>query len=759
MKRYRRVWVVYCKELLETLRDRRTLAAMILVPIVLYPVLMIIIVEALRAETGRRQAERYHVAVPDELHRAWLRSVLDREDAAMEIDDSKAVPGAPGPSINLEEGPAAFLRARLRSEQVEILVLEPGGSLWDLVAEQSAAAALSVEPPPNPEEAADLTNRRVLILQNDTNPRSEYVAAQLGSILQNEAERIVRQRMSKLPGGVATLSPLVLSSISTSSPEQQFAKILAMVVPFLLVIMTVTGALYPSIDLTAGERERGTLETLAVSPVPVGQIVAGKFGVVVTIAMFSTALNLGSMTAMFHFSKLAQLAAGSAPSTTMLPADTIDSAGAAAEGRLTQRDYHERRRQLETEAKKKTGFIITAAPIVLLAMFPFAVLAGGVMLATCSFARTFKEAQNYMMPVMMAFMIPAMVVSYMPTTRLEGVLLVLPVANIVVLIRELFLGNYQPAAMGICLLSTCFYAAVAMTVAARLYGNEAVLFSDVGSYKTLLRRRFIKPASHPSAATALAAVALAFPFYFYWQSYLVNLDDPPDRIRLVIAGAQLLVMTAPILLLTWFFKLDFRDTFALNRPRALPMVGAVLIAAAIVPVGNFLRAVQYQWFPPGKDLLGDQLLVLQEGSLVSVLLALAVVPAICEELVFRGFLLSGLRGRLSTLATILIVGLIFGLYHMYMEKIPVLTLLGALLAIVCLCSGSIYPAMLIHLANNGLSLATTRYEELGRILLMPSTYDAAITPRYDYPMLAYAVIFLIGLGMVLLTKRTAPHTS
>ena len=175
-----------------------------------------------------------------------------------------------------------------------------------------------------------------------------------------------------------------------------------MIVPFLLVTMTVTGALYPAIDLTAGERERGTLETLAVSPVPVGQIVAGKFGVIVTIAMATTALNLASMTAVLHFSGLSDLfaAAQARQGTAAADEDTLsdDAEVSAATVGMTQQDYRLRRMQMERESETRVGFVTTAAPIVLLAMIPFAVLFSAVMLAVCSFARTFKEAQNYMMP-------------------------------------------------------------------------------------------------------------------------------------------------------------------------------------------------------------------------------------------------------------------------------------------------------------------------------------------------------------------------
>ena len=752
MTRYARTWVVFKKELIETLRDRRTLAAMVLVPIVLYPVLMVIIVEALRAETGRKQMERYHICVPDQLHKQWLEGVLHREDAQY-----ASQPAASQPTIDIQAAaanPADALIARLRADQVTIKVLDSGKSLWDTVADHRFHAGVIVQPPPNPKRPADRINRVVQIIRSDTNPRSEFVYNQLNSILAGEADRIVRARVAKTEDGVATLTPIITSNLSTSSPEQQFARILAMVVPFLLVIMTVTGALYPSIDLTAGERERGTLETLAVSPVPVGQIVAGKFGVIVVIAMFSTALNLGSMTAMFHFSKLGELA-----STMKAPPGIEQDAVARMIERTseesdadhpTQLDYLQRRAEIEKQAAAGSGFITTAAPIVLLAMLPFAVLAGGVMLATCSFARTFKEAQNYMMPVMMAFMIPAMIVSYMPTTRLEGVLLVIPVANIVVLIRELFLGNYDIPAMSICLLSTCFYAAVSITVAARLYGNEAVLFSDVGSYKTLFARRFIKPAPAPSPAAALLTVALLFPIYFYWQSYLLDLSESPERIRLIIAMGQVLVLAVPAFIIAWYLKLSPGSTFSLRMPAALPAVGSLLIAGSVVPVANLLRAVQFRFFPPSADLVGQQAEVLLEGSLVGVLAVLALTPAICEELLFRGFLLAGLRQKLSSPVTAIIVGLVFGLFHMHVEQIPVHSLMGALLAFICIRSGSILPGILVHLANNAISLASSRYEGLAKFFAMPQSMEELTALSFDMRDGVFVGVFVVGFALVAL---------
>lgn len=803
MLRYRRVWTVYRKELVDTLRDKRTLIAMILVPIVLYPALMVVLVEALRVETGRRQAEHYTLCVPTERHRQWLQGVLDREDAEhrAQEEELRRIEQETGERV---AGDGAGLIARMRADQVTVVVAGPGESLWDIVAQQKAHLGVLVEPSPNPAEPADATNRVVQLIYCDTDPRSEFVFGQLARILGNESERIVRARLASVPRGEAILTPLASNSISTAGPDQQFAKILAMVVPFLLVTMTVTGAMYPAIDLTAGERERGTLETLAAAPVPVSQIVAGKFGVIVTIAMLSTILNLGSMTAMVHFSGMERFASwpmqprpradvksvetlieqeaesrpaeaapdGTEPSPALsskaadvpIGASAAPASSAASGERAasrpagpSQRDYLEQRRQLEQQARQRIGFLKTAAPVALLAMVPFAVLFGGVMLAACSFARSFKEAQNYMMPVMIVAIIPAMIVSYMPTVKLEGAMLVIPVANVVILMRELFLGRYDLAAMSVTLLSTCLYAITSVAVAVRVYGHEAVLFGDVGGYRTLLRRRFVKPQSYPSAALALLAVAVLFPLNFYWQSSLVDQTTTAGRFKLVMAGAQVLVFALPVLLLAWYAKLDLRATFSLRLPDARRMIGVVLMAVSVVPVALLLQQLQRTWFPPSpitESFLERQLELLSSGSLWAVLLVFAVLPGVCEEVLFRGFLLAGLRDRRSTILTVFIVGFVFALYHVNLEKIPIVTLLGMLLAFVCLRCGSIYPAMLLHVVHNGLSLWLIRPDEGGALRRFFGVVEegAGAAIHLDARSAAFILVFLTGLAILALAK-------
>src|SRR5207245_5142566 len=75
--------------------------------------------------------------------------------------------------------------------------------------------------------------------------------------------------------------------------------LLAVLVPLLLILMTMTGAVYPAIDLTAGERERGTLEMLMATPVSRVALLGAKYAAVLTVAILTALMNLLMMTVTF----------------------------------------------------------------------------------------------------------------------------------------------------------------------------------------------------------------------------------------------------------------------------------------------------------------------------------------------------------------------------------------------------------------------------------------------------------------------------
>ena len=711
----RRVGIVYRKEIVDALRDRRTLVAMVVAPLLLYPVLMIVVVQALQIQKVRLERQRYRIAVPDRVHANWLAAALAAERAAA----SASAPAASSPS-DADDVPDA-LRARLFSAQVaaaqfdiQIVRDDPAACLEN----QKFNAYLRIEPPPVAGEATP-PNRRVQVYFDAAEVTSQVSMDALSRVIGRQADRIVEERMNRRGIERAMMSPLQIEPRSLASPQKVGGALLGQIMPFLLVIMTLTGAIYPAIDLTAGERERGTLETLVAAPAPMLDIVAGKFLVIVTITAVITTLNLLSIGATVQFGGLAQaLARHSDGGIGTIP--------------------------------------LRALPMVLAAMAPLAVLFSGVMLATCSFARTFKEAQNYMMPVMIAVMIPAMIVSYMPGLRLEGPLAVTPVANVVALIRELFLGKHDPIAILLVVGSTSLYAAAMVLLAARLYGQEAVLFTDVASFRTLLMRRFLRPQPYPAPAAALLLVAVIFPLQFYFQSSMLPPDTTPGRVHAVIAAQQILFFALPALAAAWYLRLDLASALSLRAPAPAAALGGLLLGLGLVPLSAQLSRLQLKLFPSLADDASLQALqsLVTSGSLPVVLLVFALLPALCEELLFRGFLLGGLRNSLRPLPLCLAVGLLFALFHVVAAKLLVTALLGAILTFICWRCGSILPAMLAHAANNGLALCAARDE---RFALAIGLTDAAAA---GWVLPAAALCALAGLGLVIASRpSTGSHRS
>jgi ABC-2 type transport system permease protein/sodium transport system permease protein len=216
-------------------------------------------------------------------------------------------------------------------------------------------------------------------------------------------------------------------------------------VPLVLILMTITGAVYPAIDLTAGERERGTLEILMAAPIPRLSLLLAKYTTVVAVAVLTALVNLGSMAA------------------------TLILSGAGP-------------RLFGSEGVALTPLVL--AEIFLLLLL-FAAFFSAVLLALTSFARSFKEAQAYLIPLMLLALVPG-TLGLVPGLELGGPLAVVPLLNIVLLARDLMASQAQALSAAVVVFSTFVYALVAIAVAARLFGADAVRGDQVGWFS---RRR------------------------------------------------------------------------------------------------------------------------------------------------------------------------------------------------------------------------------------------------------------------------------
>jgi len=221
---------------------------------------------------------------------------------------------------------------------------------------------------------------------------------------------------------------------------------LASLIPLILILMTMTGAVYPAIDLTAGERERGTLEMLMATPVPRFGLLVAKYVAVLAVAMLTALINLGMMTVTVYGSGLAP-------------------------------------RLLESTDLLAERILAVLGLLLLFAVFFSAVL----LIVTC-FARSFKEAQAYIVPLVLLSLLPGLL-ALVPELELKNALTVVPLLNIVLLARDLLEGKGDWAAASVVVCSTLIYAVAALALAARIFGAEAVLFGEGRSWSDLFRSR------------------------------------------------------------------------------------------------------------------------------------------------------------------------------------------------------------------------------------------------------------------------------
>jgi sodium transport system permease protein len=608
-----KVLAVFRKEVLDSLRDRRTLMVMVLLPIVLYPAMFIFMTQLTSAGMARLQHERSRVSAGGQ-----LPPVLD---SLLQGDTSLVFCPSPDPAADLASRNIwAWLEWRPAADSAVIY--------YDGAKEKSRLALTRLR------EAA---GRYRLLLQ--------------------------RERLARAGVDSAVLEPFGLRVENTAPPSRMGGMVLGILLPILLIVCMMMGAMYPAMDLTAGEKERGTMETILSAPVDKRELFMGKFLTVAAIAVITGALNLFSM--MMTFSAgLVQLG--------------------AATGRME--------------------FSIGPASLALvfLSLLPLSLLVSAVLLSASLFARSFKDAQNLVTPVYLPLVLLTQV-AVMPGIQLNRLLALVPVANVTLLIKDVLLGEYSWDLVLLVFFVNSALAFLAAMFSASLFGSEEVLLGEGKGWHQAFRRSRMKPSSALPPVGALVLFCLALLLLFYLGGFL--------QIRFrhwgLLATLWGLIL-APALLAAWYAKLDFRKAFHLNPFRPLSLAGAILLCLGAAGLAAWAGAIQSKLFPESLKLLEglkDYLDLSRSGTrLLPGLFILAISPGICEEMLFRGVILSSLRTKLPAWAAVTLTALLFAAIHLNLFRLVTTFLLGLYLTFIVYRTGSIYLSMLAHALNNGLAL-------------------------------------------------------
>jgi sodium transport system permease protein len=667
----RGVWIVFRKEMRETLRDTRTMLMMVVVPVLLYPVLLIAAEQLALFGMRRLEAEAARVALVGE-------EVWGLEDFLIQDEEIELVQvGDPEEAI--------------RADSVQAVAVVGGGEGED-------------------------ASQDVTILFDAANDRSQRGRQVLSAALRSWGDTLLERRIQArgLPSGFA--HPLAVADSSIARPEELGGYALGRFLPMLLIMMTLLGAFYPAIDLAAGEKERGTLETLLTAPVPAGQIVAGKFVTVATVGVVAAGLNLISMLLTFQ--------------TGMF--------------------------QITAALDVEFSLPWSSVAIIFATLIPLAVLFGALFLGIAVRSRSFKEAQNALTPVYMLVIVPALVPLF-PGIDFSALLAVVPVAGVALFFRELMAGDAAWFGGVLALASTIVYAWIALAFAADAFGREDVLFGGESGEPKEKRNpldRFLRPdgttLSMPTPTQAFSLIGLvALLFFYLGVRFQIGMGE---RGLLV---SEWLLLFLPVLLLIRAGGFDPVKTLSLRAPGPREVSAAILIIAGGTPIAWFIAWLQTFVFPIPWELLEqleEMFTPTGAADFLWLLLLLAVTPAICEEVLFRGVLLSGTRRHLDPVRLILLNGAIFGAFHLSFETafrfLPT-AWLGVLLAWVVWRTGSIWTGSLMHFLNNGIVVLVAASPTVADFL-------ARWEERPPLVMLPIAVA-CIGAGALLLRRSSHPE--
>jgi sodium transport system permease protein len=399
----RNIGIVYRKELTEAARDRRTVVSTILVPLLLFPVLSVGFGALAVALVGKAK---------DEVPKVVLRGGEDSPavvEGLRKLDKIEIVPATPD------------WKDQIINKEIRAAVEIPAGFQSDVAQEKSDT---------------------VKIYNYEGEMKSEFASDKVENYLKEYSDTVVKARLAAKNLPVGVLKPFEFRRENVAPPEKVSGAAIGGLIGYMVILLCMTGAMYPAMDLTAGEKERGTMETILSSPISRMHLVLGKFLLILTAALGTAALSVLSMGASF----------------SVLSHYTGQTAGgrAAAAGLL-----------LKLGPKTVISVFLMALPV--------AVLFSAVLMTIALFAKTYKEAQSYLTPMTFVVIIPALA-AMLPGAELTPKLSLIPILNVSLLCKELVAGTYHWNYIGVIFASTCVYAVAALFLAIKMFQRESVLF-------------------------------------------------------------------------------------------------------------------------------------------------------------------------------------------------------------------------------------------------------------------------------------------
>jgi polar amino acid transport system substrate-binding protein len=677
------------RDLLEFIRDRRTLFVTLLLPMAMYPIL------ALSSTLGVRTAlsDIDSRAAPIQLAVVLSGAPWDAQAFAVRVEELPAPEDARArrdwpASIAFAYASPADARRAVETGQADLWIEVPDRVIDQLDGDGTITVeARGPEAKVLPSRVREQFTAVMRALADDARERRIDGAGLPESLLEPVDLRFTGK--ADAPGTVSARS--ILPTVGGG-------------VFVLLAVLTMTGAFYPAIDAIAGEKERGTIETLLIAPCTAIDIVAGKFLAVWAVALATLVANIVS------------IILTTAVSLRFLPGG----------GPLLPE-----------------GHLPIVVGVSLLAFIGLSAVAAAMCLAVTTASKSGKEAQNTLTPVLLIASTLAgagLVVDPARSLFLPAV----PFAGQVSLARATLESDERPvpreaaaagggahgadglparpAAVGgverlivplaLSLVSSAVVVWMLLQMTATLLTDEEILFRgpDVAGsvWSRPARRR------RPSPAQGFAALVIGLAGLWYSQGLA------PADFALAIPVQQAAAVGLPLALLLAWQRVDLRHTFGLRWPgsvaggaswrTAASVLGAVLVGAGLFVLGAaVLLAIRGTHVSAEAKTLAEKLITMMRDKPIWLSWALiALVPAIGEELLFRGWVQSAAVGawpsRGRAVAGVVAQAVCFAIFHLLPERMPQTLALGLVTGAMTLASRSLVPAVACHAAHNSMPL-------------------------------------------------------
>jgi sodium transport system permease protein len=530
--------------------------------------------------------------------------------------------------------------------------------------------AKGLKPDPKDKTANHFKVPSPQVIYTTANERSPTASNRLAGVLGRWSEKVGQNNLSA--GGVplSAAKPFIIEADDRAdNTGQEGVALWSKLFPVLLLIWAMTGAFYPAVDLCAGEKERGTLETLLCSPAERSEIVIGKLFTVMVFSMITAALNLATLglTGWLVASKIP----GMAPPPPM------------------------------------------AAVWAGIALIPVAALFSALCLALAAFAKSTKEGQYYLMPLLLVTM-PLAIMPMSSAVELNLGTSLIPITGVVLLLRSALEGNYLEALQysPIVIVITLLCCMLSIRWAIDQFNSESVLFReseqlDVGLWLRHLSR---DRGATPTVSMAMFCGVIILVARFF-MTLVVGDTKTFGDIAVQTLVIQLALIALPVLLMTFLFTSNRRLTLLIKTPRLAAIGAAMLLAVVLHPVMGALGASIQKLYPISPEVV-PQLVKIHEmvmsAPMLWTVLLLALLPAVCEELAFRGFILSGFRHLGHKWRAIIYSAVFFGIAHSVLQQSISACLLGIVIGFLAVQSNSLLPCVTFHFVHNSLALLSPR---------------------------------------------------